>query len=73
MTLAMVTLDCDWTAASDKCELWFSPEVAKVMKGSTQPTHSLRRPAVLMLLLAVPDSGKPLVLGSGTRFLLPRA
>lgn len=73
MTLAMVTLDCDWTAASDKYQLWFSPEVAKVMKGSTQPTHSLRRPAVLMLLLAVPDSGKPSVLGSGTRFLLPRA
>ncbi|GAB3754860.1 hypothetical protein GCM10027599_17880 [Yimella radicis] len=38
MTLAMVTLDFDWTAASDKYELWFSPEVAKVMKG-VDATH----------------------------------
>ncbi|GAB3585462.1 hypothetical protein [Calidifontibacter terrae] len=72
-TVAAVTLDCDWSAAApDGQVMWLHPGIAKLMKLPAAKVHSMNRPVVLQLVVVVPDSGKPSVIGADVDYLLPR-
>ncbi len=68
-TLALLSLDCDWSITG---ALTMDAPVAKVLRMRAGAAKSVRRPASVQMLLVLPDRGKPSIAGAGLGWQLPR-